>query len=64
MGKKSQLKFRQQQDRLTIRTVLRKVVKPSNEESLEVKKIRLYSVFGKLKGKYSTITVLVSLKKF
>ena len=64
MGKKSQLKFRRQQDRLTIRTVLRKVVKPSNEESLEVKKIRLYLVFSKLKGKYSTITMLVSLKKF
>lgn len=45
-----------------MRTVHRKVVKASDEESLEVKKIRPYPVLSIFKGKYSIINTLVSSK--
>lgn len=48
---------------MTVRTVRRKVVKSSDKESLEVKKIRLYSVFSILKAKYNITIMLASLKK-
>lgn len=49
---------------MTIRTVRRNVVKSSEEESLEVKKVRLYLVFSILKGKDSIINMLLSFKRF
>lgn len=45
-----------------MRTVHRQVVKASDEESLELKKIRSYPVLSIFKGKYSIINTLVSSK--